>query len=175
MELIGADGVQGLTIARVCAALDVTKGSFYHHFRGIEDFRTQLLAHWSHAQEAEVAAAVSATPDPYDRLDVLRRFAVSMPHEAEAAIRAWSRSDDEAWRVREKVDAARERAVAGAYREVGIDPDVADVLGRVAVAILIGAQHRSESTDRAVLEAMYSVLHDVALTHYATTTSTDAE
>jgi AcrR family transcriptional regulator len=73
-------------IAELCAELGVTKGSFYHHFRNVEDFRRQLLTHWSSERERQVLVAASAVSDPLERLEVLRRFAVSLHHEAEAAI-----------------------------------------------------------------------------------------
>ena len=39
-------GSDALTIAVLCDRLDVTKGSFYHHFGGMPGFITQLLEYW---------------------------------------------------------------------------------------------------------------------------------
>lgn len=167
MDLLASGGVGAVTIARLCAELGVTKGSFYHHFRNVEDFRRQLLTHWSSERERQVLVAASAVSDPLERLEVLRRFAVSLHHEAEAAIRTWSRTDPEAWAVREKVDAARERTIAQAYRDAGFPDDEADALARSAVAILIGVQHRGHAVDRAELDALFVRLHQVAVAMYA--------
>lgn len=167
MDLLGTGGVGAVTIARLCEALGVTKGSFYHHFRNVEDFRHQLLTHWSSERERQVLHAAAQVADPAQRLDVLRSFAVALHHEAEVAIRAWSRTDADAWAVREKVDAARERAIAGAYRDVGVPDDLADELGRAAVALLIGAQHRTRTTDRAGLDALFHRLHQFAIATHA--------
>ena len=163
MDLLGSGGVGAVTIARLCAALGVTKGSFYHHFTGVEDYRTQLLVHWSTEREQQVVAAAAAATDPHERLDLLRDSSVSLHHEAEAAIRAWSRVDADAWQVRAAVDAAREQAVAQAFVDVGVPPHRAAFFGRLAVVVLVGAQHREETTDRAELHAMYSWLEEMAL------------
>ncbi len=161
MDLLAGEGVGALTIARLCTALGVTKGSFYHHFRGIEDYRTQLLAHWANQLERQVVLSARMITDPVQRIEVLSTLGLQLQHEAEVAIRAWSRTDADAGRVREKVDAARERVVTDAYIELGVAPEVAELLGRIAVAILIGAQHRGATTDRHALEAMYRLLADV--------------
>lgn len=166
MELLASGGVRAVTIARLCAALGVTKGSFYHHFRGIDEYTGQLLEHWATERERQVIVAARAVADPMRRLDVLREFGVALPHEAEVAIRAWSRTDSAAWNVRERVDAARERAVAQAYREIGVPADVADMLGRLGVAVLVGAQHRSEVTDRNGLRELYVRLHEMTMAAY---------
>ena len=60
------------------------------------------------------------------------------------------------------MDAARERVVAEAYREVGVDADVAELLGRLAVAVLVGVQHRRDAIDRTELRAQYQALQDMA-------------
>lgn len=163
MNLLARGGVRAITIARLCAELGVTKGSFYHHFRNVEDFRHQLLTHWSSERERQVLIAASATDDPIERLEVLREFAVGLHHEAEAAIRAWSRTDPAAWAVREKVDTARERTITQAYRDAGVPDAEAELMGKAAVAVLIGAQHRGHATDRSLLDAMFRRLHPMAL------------
>lgn len=166
MHLLASGGVVAVTIARLCAALGVTKGSFYHHFRGVEDFKSQLLLEWSTERERQVLVAAGAVDDPIERLTVLREFGIALHHEAEVAIRAWSRTDDTAWAARAKVDAARERAVADAYHEIGVSRDVAQMLGRLGVAVLIGAQHRSETTDREALRDLYVNLHQMTMATY---------
>ncbi len=166
MELLAHGGVRAVTIARLCAALGVTKGSFYHHFRGVDDFTAQLLTHWATERQQQVLVAADAVADPMRRLDVLREFAVALHHEAEVAIRAWSRTDSAAWQVREKVDAARGHTVAQAYREIGVPADVAETLGRLGVAVLVGSQHRSEVTDRTALRELYIRLHEMTMATY---------
>ena len=175
LTLLAAAGVRGVTIARVCAALDVTKGSFYHHFEGVDEFTRELLTYWAVERESQVVAAAAAVTDPMERLDVLRDVGVALHHEAEVAIRAWSRTDADAWTLREQVDAARERTVAEAYREVGVPGDIASMLGRLSVAVLIGAQHRGKATDRAALLDLYRHLQQMTLATYLPESVTPAE
>ena len=43
LKELGPSGVSGEKIAR---RLDVTRGSFYHHFKNMDDFIEVLLDHW---------------------------------------------------------------------------------------------------------------------------------
>lgn len=166
MSLLATGGVGAVTIARLCSQLGVTKGSFYHHFSGVDDFKAQLLESWATAGERQVLQAAASVSDPVARLDAMREAGIALNHEAEVAIRAWSRFDAQAWAVRAKVDAAREHTVAAAYEEVGVPGDVAALLGRLAVAVLVGAQHRGERTDREALRELYGRLQDMTALIY---------
>ena len=168
LRLVGEGGSGAVTIARLCEALDVTKGSFYHHFRNIEDYRLQLLKHWAVEREGQIAEALARADGPVQRTVAMREHATGLAHEAEAAIRSWSRRDEAVDAVQQRVDAERERATTDAYVAAGVPPEVASLLGRIAVGLLIGIQHRSRPADREGLEAMYRLLHDLVVAQYLT-------
>jgi AcrR family transcriptional regulator len=46
LDILTDFGPESLTAARLCERLNVTKGSFYHHFQGMDDF-VESLAVWS--------------------------------------------------------------------------------------------------------------------------------
>lgn len=166
LRLMADGGTGAVTIARLCEALTVTKGSFYHHFKNIDDYRLQLLKHWAVVREGQIAEALALADTPLKRTVAMREHSLGLPHEAEVAIRAWSRRDGTVEGIQQRVDAERERAIAEAYAATGVPADVATLLGRVAVSVLIGAQHRSRPADRQSLEAMYRLLHDLVVARY---------
>jgi AcrR family transcriptional regulator len=166
LRLMGEGGTGAVTIARLCEALDVTKGSFYHHFRTIDDYRLQLLKHWAVEREGQIAEALERADGPLHRIVAMREHALGLAHEAEAAIRSWSRRDPDVDALQQRVDVERERAITEAYGEAGVPAEVATLLGRIAVGLMIGVQHRSRPADREGLAAMYRLLHDMVVAQY---------
>jgi AcrR family transcriptional regulator len=155
LALLAEGGIAAVTIANLCDRLGVTKGSFYHHFAGGPDFQQRLLTYWSADRAEQLIALVEATPDPHDRITLLKQIAVSLQHEAESAIRAWARSDPRAADVQRRVDSARTWALTDAFIDVGIPRRRASTLAQIGMAILIGSQQQSAEVDRKRLAAMF--------------------
>ena len=156
MQLLAEGGIGTVTIANVCARLHVTKGSFYHHFESGSAFHTELLAHYEEEYAHRRIAAVDTIADAADRLDALLERGVERDHEAESAIRAWSRTDPIAAEVVHRVDAARARYLAEFFVSQGISEEQARVHADIALAIVAGAQAMSRITDRRKVQAMLS-------------------
>jgi AcrR family transcriptional regulator len=155
LDVLGEYGSEALTIAVLCERLQVTKGSFYHHFSGMPDFVQHLLEFWEREHSARLIAISKAQPDPAMRVTLLIDMAVHLPHGPEAAIRAWGRSNQTVAEVTSRVDRRRERHVVDAVAALGIDRAHARLLARIAISILIGVQQREQPTDLRKLRQMY--------------------
>ncbi len=142
LAVLGEQGNQAMTIASMCDRLDVTKGSFYHHFGGMPGFVEQLLAYWEREHSERLIAISRAQPDPTLRILGLTELAVHLPHASESAIRAWGRSNPDVAEVTARVDKRRERHVVDAIAALGIDRPRSRLLGRIAIDLLIGIQVR---------------------------------
>jgi len=159
LRILAEDGSDGLTVAELCCRLNVTKGSFYHHFSGMPEFVTALLEFWEDQRSQRLIAASEAESDPEARFAVLMDVAMGLPHEAEAALRAWGRSNAEVRAVVERVDEAREQHLADSMRLVGLPPDRARVRARMAMAVLVGTQQRENPVNIDGLRAMLEELN----------------
>ncbi len=148
LALLADHGVTGVTIANLCAALDVTKGSFYHHFESGPDFMRAFLVDWESKYAKPAVEDARDIADPIERLNRLKPLVVGLHHEAESAIRALARTDDYAAAVQSRVDAERIQVVTESIAALGIGNDEASDLAHIAVAMLIGAQHMSRPVDR---------------------------
>lgn len=159
LDLLSEGGPEALTIAGLCSALRITKGSFYHHFGGMPAFVDALLAFWEEEHSNRLIALSKTETDPVHRAQVLVQIAMDLPHGAEAAFRAWGRSNPVVAAAQTRVDAEREDALTDAVVALGLSRKQARLHARMAVAILLGVQIRSRPVDVKELAAMYERLN----------------
>lgn len=155
LSQLAAQGAEGLTISRLCQALGVTSGSFYHYFGGWAGFVEALLAHWEDEQTQRIVRLARAEAGAEQRLDVLRRQATALPHEAEAAIRAWSRGDRRVDQAQRKVDAQRHAALRAIIVDLGLPAPDAERLATTGMALLVGMQQLHRPVDLGLLNAVF--------------------
>jgi AcrR family transcriptional regulator len=140
MELLAEAGPGALTVIELCSRLGVTKGSFYHHFDGRPQFVGALLDFWTDRQETRLVEVSRSENETHDRITMLKQLAVNLPHDTEAAIRAWSSQDAAVAAAQSRVDRLRHDHLKMAYREVGVPEDRAEVLAMLAMSVLAGMQ-----------------------------------
>ncbi len=63
-EMLTNQGASGLTIENLTDKLDVTKGSFYHHFQNAEDYKIALLEFWAEQYTNRVVKLTEAGNEP---------------------------------------------------------------------------------------------------------------
>jgi AcrR family transcriptional regulator len=106
LRTLARDGPNALKVGPMAAALKVSRGSFYWHFRDIADFRSQVLQGWQERMTDEVIQEVARKSGP-DRLKhLLRRAFVEKPR-LDRAIRSWAAEDADVAAVVASVDASR--------------------------------------------------------------------
>jgi AcrR family transcriptional regulator len=155
LAVLGESGSEAMTIALLCDRLEVTKGSFYHHFGGMPGFVAQLLDYWEREHSERLIKISKAQPDPTLRIFTLTEMGVGLPHASEAAIRAWGRSSPEVAEATARVDRRRERHLVDAVSALGIDRQRARVLARIALNLLVGVQQREHPVDLKRLRQMF--------------------
>ncbi|ADJ49465.1 TetR family transcriptional regulator [Amycolatopsis mediterranei S699] len=107
LVLLAEQGAPSVTIERLTERLGLSKGSFYHHFKGMSGYRTALLAHFETERTTRFVEQAEAAEG--DRLRALLRLVLAPGPgpELEIAVRAWALQDAEARAVQERVDSTR--------------------------------------------------------------------
>jgi AcrR family transcriptional regulator len=163
LDVLGEQGSDALTIAALCERLDITKGSFYHHFGGWPRFVEDLLAYWEREHSERLIALSKLQPDPTLRITLLTEMGVGLPHASESAIRAWGRSNAEVAAVVERVDKRRERHVVDSIAALGIERPRARLLARLSIDLLVGIQTREVPPEPRRVRAMLEEIQKVVL------------
>jgi AcrR family transcriptional regulator len=141
MQLLVQFGAPGLSIERLCQALHVSKGSFYHHFKGVPDFNEKLLAYWQHLDTQTIKDQLQVPGPQGSPLDKLLFILASRPPEAahaEIAIRAWAMQDPLVRACVAQVDADRLALLNGILHQMGYDPTQSSLMASMLYSMLVG-------------------------------------
>ncbi|KTR94517.1 hypothetical protein NS220_08915 [Microbacterium testaceum] len=160
LALLGEAGVGAMTIQALCERLEVTKGSFYHHFRGgLPTYVERLLEYWERVHSEQLIRTVGSVVPGQARIQALTDVAVALPHATEAAIRSWGRSEPAVATVQRRVDDTRRTAIEATLRQLGMADDKALVIAEIAIATLAGAQHLDTARSLERLRAMFEEIN----------------
>lgn len=105
--LMSVAGIRGVKLQPLAKSLNISTGSFYHHFRDFDEFLGELAIYYGREQvHSALSQILSTTDDPAERLALVSRFAVErgMPV-ITVAMRAWAQSDP---RAKKAVDEVQE-------------------------------------------------------------------
>lgn len=155
MELLRQEGQQSLTIERLTQALGVTKGSFYHHFGNLANYRQALLHWWEDAFTHEPIRIAWQEQDTKLRAQRLSRAVRDLDHPLEIALRAWGLRDPEVARTVASVDRQRLECLTGLHRDQGHAQ--AELLAYLEYTAFVGTQliqPAPEGSARALQQAL---------------------
>ncbi|WP_233223284.1 TetR/AcrR family transcriptional regulator [Amycolatopsis sp. CA-128772] len=129
LVLLAEQGAPAVTIERLTERLGLSKGSFYHHFKGITGYRAALLEHFEAERTTRFVEQAEAAGD--DRLGALLKLVLAPGSglALEIAVRAWALQDGGARAVQERVDRTRVAYLA----EISGDAGLAQALYLVVV------------------------------------------
>lgn len=158
-ELLAAAGAQGVTIEALCQQLQVTKGSFYHHFEGQEAFKENLLAFYEEEGTLDLIERLADVPTPLEKLRRLTEMVVAASTAfvayPEVAIRAWALQDEAVRVVLMRVDGRRLDYVRSLCLEITNDQQHSLIMARHLYAILVGSEQMQPALRGEDLRALF--------------------
>jgi AcrR family transcriptional regulator len=144
-------GPQAIRVESIARDLQVSKGSFYWHFKDVMALKQAMIDHWLEQGTQQIIAGLQdqATP-PRTRLVQLMKTATagqSGPYggpRVEAAIRDWARYEGFVQAGVAQTDRQRLDFVAGLLCAAGVDKMAAQRKAEILYATLIGLEQLSE-------------------------------
>lgn len=165
LEALAAGGPDAVRVDLLAKALDVTRGSFYHHFESRSALLDALLETWEHRSTDEVLDRVES--EGGDARDKVRKAGMlTFSRELlpiDLAVRDWARRDKSVARRLRRVDNRRMdylRRLIGAFSD---DPNDVEARGMLAFSLAIGshfiaAEHPGSSRKQVVERATQRLL-----------------
>jgi AcrR family transcriptional regulator len=160
-------GLDEVRVELLAKELNVTKGSFYWHFRDRSDLLERLLDSWRDGRLQSISAQVGKigeAPDVRLRriLDVYLDRANPKGMAIEMAIRDWARRDAVARKRVKEVDAERLRLVTGLFSQLGFEKNDASTRALAYYSFIFGqgllAIPKSSLEDRSSRAAIAAML-----------------
>ena len=140
IQILARQGAPALTIERLLDHMNLSKGSFYHHFGSFAGYKTALLELYEREGTQQIIDDVEQEPQTEHKLKRLFTIIAGSPLYTEVAIRAWSRQDAEVAAVQEQVDKERMAYVESLCRQNGVAAKDATLIAQTLYAILIGCE-----------------------------------
>ncbi|MBD1835263.1 TetR/AcrR family transcriptional regulator [Cyanobacteria bacterium FACHB-472] len=139
-KVLAERGVEAVRVEPLANLLNVTKGSFYWHFKNREELLEAILQEWVSRETNSIIQQVEETGDDAStKLLHLLELAVQDDGRVENAIRAWATSDPKAAVILAQVDRHRLNYTRDLFLQVGFTSFEAIVRARMAYYSLIGS------------------------------------
>lgn len=140
LAVLNERGVDGIKIVPLAKRLSLTSGSFYWHFKNVQDLLDSVLDHWeNHLTDHIVRDAQNFVGPPEKRilnlmLQVIRENAAVPDH----AISVWAKSDAKVQLSYQRTIAKRFEFAQWMFEQAGFSSPEAAVRGRLMVVTLMG-------------------------------------
>lgn len=156
LDSLREKGLAGMTIEALCQRAGKTRGSFYAHFDGIDQFLAALARHWRQEFTQVLIDQANLRRKPAERLDHLNQLAVRLDRDIEQGMRRLASVDSGVAAVCADVDQRRTDYLAGLYEASGkYGRDDARILAQIEYAAFVGLQQIIPHASAAQMRNMY--------------------
>jgi len=162
LNVLAESGYEGIKIDRLCKRLNISIGSFYHHFKNIDDYVEKMIAEWEHRIHAHFVLSLERDAPPEDRLQMLHDQLLDNPPKLEVAVRAWTFQNEYILKAVEKMDKKRVRLIGTLFMEMGYSPEDSRQVAEMEYAAYLGVQtycvNRSRNAAKKLIQSFSDLL-----------------
>ncbi|MFD8532936.1 TetR family transcriptional regulator [Streptosporangium canum] len=166
LKVLAEEGAAGIRIDRIAARLNLSKGSFHHHFDGAEGYKKALLTHFEHLSIETLENAIADVGESAGASVILARLTeLVRPSgtglyrpEIDVALRAWATWDADVRAVQTRLDEARLSALQRVWRSAVASDEEARTAALLPYLLAVGATVVFPPVDADQLRDLYEIL-----------------
>ncbi len=140
MAALYQQGIKGVKADLIAKRLDITRGSFYWHFKNLDDFLLAMIAFWQQTQEGYLAKLKASKADARKRIQATLKHIRSKNSQHDVAMRLWAYQDDRAAQAVHALDEQRLVFVTSLFERAGYAQPEAQFRARVLYYFQLGDQ-----------------------------------
>lgn len=165
LTLLAEEGPEAIRIDRLCRALNVSKGSFYHYFENRQAYVDDLLDYWLKLGTMDVIESLASIADPNARGEALNACIQQADLKPEMALRFWGRQEPRVAEAVAQVDQRRLDYLTRLVQEQTGCGSQASLMAKLAYAQFVGCQALGDLVDQNEWVQLDRLLHQMVLTH----------
>ncbi len=93
-KILETEGFAKITIDNLCERLQITKGSFYHHFKNTDGYVAALMDYWLEENTLFIIRKANTLKKATSRKQMIDKLALDRSMKVEQVVRAWGYSND---------------------------------------------------------------------------------
>ena len=139
LDILNKTSYTDIKIEYLCKRLKVTKGSFYHHFKNINDYHSKLVGYLFSKERINLDQFIEDNTTPKGTLNYINRQTITNISKEKVSLRAWSTHNKEVKQQLDKIDNWRIEYFTKLYLGTGLDPKKASIMAKLNIALLVGS------------------------------------
>jgi AcrR family transcriptional regulator len=148
LQTLIESGIEAVRVEPIAKLLNVTRGSFYWHFKHREELLLAILQEWeAQGTERIIQDIETAADDPKAKLLTLFEVAARDDDRLEQAVRVWAANDLKAAAAVDRIDRRRLTYLQDLFLQLGYSPTDAQVRARIAYSFRLGWFVMTGNTD----------------------------
>jgi AcrR family transcriptional regulator len=163
LKILAHEGSDALKADVLARKLGISRGSFYWHFTGLDNFHARVIAHWKQAATEAIITDIERRESPEERLDALLRHAFGRGGSLEVRMRTWAENNAEAERAVSDIDRRRREYITHLLTEAGVAPPLAVTRAQLLYWTYLGAAFSRSRLTRERLDCLVDELKQIGL------------
>lgn len=156
------EGHMALSAERLARKLGVTRGSFYHHFEGMEAFHVAILKQWQNEQTTKIMDH-AVVEEPSAELARLIEQTFNMSLALEIGINAWAGANPKVASFVADNETRRLNRLIYLYQQISNNEVKGKRLAKIAYYGLLGAAHATPRLSKEELRILILEVHELMM------------